>query len=173
MNIGANTKQLSILVLAAVLGASVVLGLGERSVSAQDEPPLTLDLAFRPLPVYVGQQVTFFVTETNNTNTTFPEVAVRIWLPEDGTEYVSAIPSQGECFYSQYTHNVFCELGDLPAGGSASVDITVTTTATGTFTTTAWDILNNRQDLEYTLNPYIPGQYPEIDALVRNSKAGL
>ena len=121
----------------------------------------------------MGQQITFFVTETNNTDTSFPEVAVRTWLPEDGTEYVSATPSQGECFYSSYTHNVFCELGDLPDGGSASVGIVVTTTAPGTFTTTVWDVLNNRQDLEYTLNPYVPGQDPVLDATVRNSQYGL
>ena len=172
-NIGVNTKRLAILVLAAVLGASVLLGLGGRLASAQDESPLTLDLAFQPLPVYVGQPITFFIEETNNTDATFPEVAVRTWLPEEGTQYVSATPSQGECFYSSYTHNVFCELGDLPAGGSASVDIVVTTTASGTFTTTVWDILNNRQDLEYTLNPYIPGVDPVMDATVRNIQQGL
>lgn len=174
--IGPNPKRFGVLVLAVVLGMSVVLllGLTGGSASAQNEAPLLdLELSIKPLPLFVGQQITFYITETNNSNETFPEVAVRDWLPEDGTEYVSATPSQGECFYSSYTHNVFCELGDLPAGGSASVEIVVTTTATGTFTNTVWDVLNNRKDLEYTLRPYIPGQDPVIDASVRNTKAGL
>src|SRR5918998_6554951 len=177
--IGPNTKRLGFIVLAVtlavVLGTSVVLLLGMtgRSASAQnEESPLALELTIKPLPLFVGEQITFTITETNNSNETFPEVAVRDWLPEDGTEYVSATPSQGECFYSSYTHNVFCELGDLSAGGSASVDIVVTTTETGTFTNTAWDVLNNREDLEYTLNPYVPGQDPVIDATVRNAKQG-
>ena len=178
--VGTNKQRFWVLVLAValavVLGTLVVLllGLTGRSASAQNEgSPLALELAIKPLPDFVGEQITFYITETNNSNETFPEVAVRDWLPEDGTEYVSATPSQGECFYSSYTHNVFCELGDLLAGGSASVEIVVTTTATGTFTNTAWDVLNNRKDLEYTLRPYIPGQDPQIDASVRNTKAGL
>jgi len=178
--IGTNMKRLGVLVLAVtlavVLGTSVVLLLGMTggSASAQnEESPLDLELSIKPLPSFVGEQITFYITETNNSNETFPEVAVRDWLPEDATEYVSATPSQGECFYSSYTHNVFCELGDLPAGGSASVDIVVSTTATGTFTNTVWDVLNNRKDLEYTLRPYIPGQDPQIDAAVKNAKAGL
>lgn len=36
--------------------------------------------------------------------------------------------------------------------------------------TTAWDALNNRQDLEYTLNPHVPGQDPVLDATVENSE---
>jgi uncharacterized repeat protein (TIGR01451 family) len=178
--VGTNKKRFWVLVLAVALavvlgtGVVVLLGLTGRSASAQnEESPLALMLTIKPLPLFVGEQITFTITETNNSNETFPEVAVRDWLPEDGTEYVSATPSQGECFYSSYTHNVFCELGDLPAGSSASVEIVVTTTATGTFTNTAWDALNNREDLEYTLRPYILGQDPQIDAAVRNTKAGL
>ena len=49
-------------VLAAVLGASVLLmGLAGRSVSAQSEPPLTIELAFQPVSYYVGQQITFSI----------------------------------------------------------------------------------------------------------------
>ena len=173
-DVGTNTKRASIIVLAVALSVSVLLlDLTGGEASAQDESPLDLELAINPLPLFIGQEVTFTITETNNSDETFPEVAVRDWLPENGTEYVSATPSQGECFYSSYTHNVFCELGDLSAGGSASVDIVVTTTETGTFTNTAWDVLNNREDLEYTLNPYVPGQDPVIDATVRNTKEGL
>jgi uncharacterized repeat protein (TIGR01451 family) len=172
-DVGTNTKRASIIVLAVALSVSVLLlDLTGGEASAQDESPLDLELAINPLPLFIGQEVTFTITETNNSDETFPEVAVRDWLPENGTEYVSATPSQGECFYSSYTHNVFCELGDLSAGGSASVDIVVTTTETGTFTNTAWDVLNNREDLEYTLNPYVPGQDPVIDATVRNTKEG-
>ena len=53
------------------------------------------------------------------------------------------------------------------------MDIVVTTTAPGTFTNTAWDILNNRQDMQDTLRPYIPGRDPVIDEAVRNSQLGL
>lgn len=102
-----------------VLGASVLLllGLSGRSASAQNESPLTLVLEAAPVPIYVGQQITYTITETNNSQETFPEVAVRDWLPEGHTAFVSATPTQGECSYAPSVHNVFCELGDLPAGG--------------------------------------------------------
>ena len=157
-NVGANTKRLTALLLALALalalGASVLLGLAGRSASAQNTPPLTIAAAVNPQPVFVGQQVNLYIEETNDTNTAFPEVAVRDWLP-DGTTYGSATPSQGECFYSASVHNVFCELGDIPAGGTATVHIVVTATAPGDFTNTAWDILNNRADVSYTVNPLL------------------
>ena len=91
-----------------------------------------------------------FITVTNNTNTTFPEVAVRDWLPDDVT-FVSAA-SQGECFYSQFVNNVFCELGNIPARGSVGATIIGIPTRLETFTNTAWDILNNRADANFTVS---------------------
>ncbi len=144
-----------VLALALALTASVFSGLAGRSASAQNNtPPLSIAAAVNPQPVFVGQQVNLYVEETNNTNSTFPEVAVRDWLP-NGTAYVSATPTQGKCFYAASVHNVFCELGDLPAGGTATVTIVVTANAPGTFTNTAWDILNNRADVGYTVNPLL------------------
>jgi hypothetical protein len=78
-----NTKRLGVMpavTLAVVLGTSVVLllGLTGGSASAQnEESPLDLELSIKPLPSFVGEQITFYITETNNSNGTFPEVAVR------------------------------------------------------------------------------------------------
>ncbi len=94
-------------------------------------------------PGMVGEPLTYTITETNNQASTFPEVAVRDLLPNDAT-FVSATPSQGECDYAPSVHNVFCELGDIPAGGSATVDIVVVPTTERYLTTNnVYDILNN------------------------------
>ncbi|MDQ4004447.1 MAG: DUF11 domain-containing protein [Actinomycetota bacterium] len=95
-----------------------------------------------PDPATVGQPLTFTITETNNQPFTFPEVAVRDLLPDEVT-FVSATPSQGECDFAPSVNNVFCEFGDIPSGGTATVDIVATPTTTGTITNTAYDILNN------------------------------
>jgi uncharacterized repeat protein (TIGR01451 family) len=162
--VGTDTKRLGVVVmvmaLAMVSGASVLLlGPTGRSASAQNDPP--------------RERVRFTIRETNNSEETFPEVAVRNLLPEGATEFVSATPSQGECSYAPSVHNVFCELGDLPAGGSAEVEIVATSTAPRRFTNTAFDILNNREDIEATVNEYVAGEDPMIDETIRNTKAGL
>jgi uncharacterized repeat protein (TIGR01451 family) len=177
--VGTDTKRLGVVVMAMALamvsGASVLLlGPTGRSASAQNDSPLTLQLFIRPPVLYfVGERVRFTIRETNNSEETFPEVAVRNLLPEGATEFVSATPSQGECSYAPSVHNVFCELGDLPAGGSAEVEIVATSTAPGRFTNTAFDILNNREDIEATVNEYVAGEDPTIDETIRNTKAGL
>ena len=184
--VGTDTKRLGVVVMATALamvsGASVLLlGPTGRSASAQNDSPsaqndspLTLQLFIRPPVLYfVGERVRFTIRETNNSEETFPEVAIRNLLPEGATEFVSATPSQGECSYAPSVHNVFCELGDLPAGGSAEVEIVATSTAPGRFTNTAFDILNNREDIEVTVNEYVAGEDPMIDETVRNTKAGL
>jgi uncharacterized repeat protein (TIGR01451 family) len=178
VNVDATTKRLIALLLAVVLAASVLtiltmMGSASAQVSssaggasaqvstsagrasAQNMPPLGITKVAYPTPpvtIPVGRGLDFVITETNNTNTTFPEVAVRDWLPNEVT-FFDASASQGECFYSPFVHNVFCELGDIPAGGSAFVYITVIPRTPGTFTNTAWDILNNRADANFIVTP--------------------
>jgi uncharacterized repeat protein (TIGR01451 family) len=101
----------------------------------------------------VGEPLIFTITETNNQASTFPEVAVRDLLPDEVT-FVSATPSQGECDYAPSVNNVFCELGDIPAGGSATVDIVVIpTTERFVIANTAYDILNNRAQTSVEFTP--------------------
>jgi uncharacterized repeat protein (TIGR01451 family) len=119
---------------------------------ARHDAPLNISTAAIPNTILVGDPVNLTITETNNSHHTYHEVAVRDWLP-DGVTYVSAVPTQGECFYSASVHNVFCELGNIPHRGSVTVNITATGATPGTYTNTAWDILNNRADATLTVNP--------------------
>lgn len=122
--------------------------------SSEPTSPLSIHKsADFPAGRVVGEPLIFTITETNNQASTFPEVAVRDLLPDD-TTFVSATPSQGECDYAPSVHNVFCELGDIPAGGSATVDIVVIpTTERFVITNIAYDILNNRAQTSVEFTP--------------------
>ena len=81
-----------------------------------------------------GQQITFTISETNNANLPLP-VAVRNTLPGNVT-FVSATPNKGTCFppgtfFFLSANDVFCLLGILPSGQSATIDTVVTPTEPG------------------------------------------
>jgi uncharacterized repeat protein (TIGR01451 family) len=120
--------------------------------ASEPTSPLSIHKSANAYPATVGQPLTYTITETNNQASTFPEVAVRDLLPNDVT-FVSATPSQGECDYAPSVHNVFCELGDIPAGGSATVDIVVIPTKGEFHVNIVYDILNNRAQHPLTAPP--------------------
>jgi uncharacterized repeat protein (TIGR01451 family)/fimbrial isopeptide formation D2 family protein len=76
-----------------------------------------------------GQPLTYTVAVTNKGPSASSAVTVKDTLPA-GTTFKSAAPSQGTC--SAAGQAVTCQLGQLPAGGSAQVSITVEVAATAT-----------------------------------------
>jgi len=79
-------------------------------------------------------------------------------LPGSAT-YISATPGQGSC--DEVGGVVTCSLGDIPNGGSTSIEIVVTTTAAGTITNHASvsanssdpDLQNNSASETTTVDP--------------------
>lgn len=100
--------------------------------------------------VKVGEPVTFTIAETNNQPFDLyglgdEGVGLRDSLPAN-VDFVSATPSQGTC---TYVHeglgpndggDVWCNLGTLPSGATAYIDVVVIPTEPGTITNTAIDI---------------------------------
>ena len=71
------------------------------------------------------------------TNDAAPQhVGLKDFFPE-GAELVSATPSQGNCGSGHQSNAVQCVLGDLPSGGSATVEVVVLPTVPGTAKNTA------------------------------------
>ncbi len=91
--------------------------------------------------VAVGEPVTFTVGKTNVLPTGH-DWSVRDHLPA-GMKFVSATSSQGSCTLLEDSGVVQCELGNIPSGGSATMDITVTPTEVGEMTNYAADNAEN------------------------------
>jgi uncharacterized repeat protein (TIGR01451 family) len=82
-------------------------------------------------PVTVGDSITYTVTVNNSG----PDSAQNVVLTDDlpgSVVYISATPDQGTC--SQVGGVVTCNLGDMPNGGSTSVEILCATTSDNTLT---------------------------------------
>ena len=87
----------------------------------------SLSMTATPQSVTVGEPVTFTITKTNN----LPDDSnwsVRNHLPAS-MEFASATSSQGTCAPVEGSQVVQCDLGIIPSGGSATMDITATPTA--------------------------------------------
>jgi uncharacterized repeat protein (TIGR01451 family) len=103
-------------------------------VQAQTAPDISITQTASPTPIIVGQPLTFTITVTNNA---VPQhVGLKGFLPP-GLDLVSVTPSQGTCGMGHHgTNGVECGFGDLPTGGSATVEIVATPTTPGTMTNT-------------------------------------
>jgi len=119
------------LLLALVLVASLLLA---RPTQAQTEPEVGVVQTAGPGPATVGQPYTFTITVTNNSEPQL--VGLKDFLPT-AMEFVSATPSQGTCGVSHHDNGADCTLGELPSGGSATVEVVATPTIPGTMTNTA------------------------------------
>lgn len=135
-------RMTTILALAMTVG---VLVAAPAQACACSTPALILnaglDQTASSYTVPVGEPVTFTITKTN----TLPDDqdwSVRDHLPA-GVEFVSAVPSQGACA-PEGSNVVQCDLGVIPAGGSATMDIVVTPTAPGLITNHAADTGENQ-----------------------------
>ncbi|MDX6379078.1 MAG: hypothetical protein QOI57_102 [Rubrobacteraceae bacterium] len=103
-------------------------------VQAQTSPDISITQTASPTPIIVGQPLTFTITATNNS---VPQhVGLKGFL-SPGLDLVSVTPSQGTCGMGHAGSNgVECGFGDLPTGGSATVEIVATPTVPGTMTNT-------------------------------------
>jgi uncharacterized repeat protein (TIGR01451 family) len=159
-NVGANAKRLSTVVLAVALAVVLALAIGaggvgpKRSASAQTPFPLTISKDAYPMlevPYSLGTHIDFLITVENN-NSPFPSPPVTITdsLP-GGVAFVSANASQGDCISVEATTR--CELGSIPPGHVAHVNIIVRATAVGTYANVAQDSLGNQAAETYTIGP--------------------
>src|SRR6185503_12901936 len=88
-----------------------------------------------PDPVAVGSNLTYTVIVTNNGPAAANNVLASDTPPSSGATLVSFSSSQGSCTLISGT--VWCALGSIAPGASATVTIVVTPTATGTLANTA------------------------------------
>lgn len=117
------------------VAVGMVLALTAGTVSAQSA---SLEMTVYPDRVVLGEPVTFIITKTNMLPSDLAW-SVRDILPES-VEFVSATSSQGTCSLLLEGSNVVqCDLGTIPSGESATMDITVIPTIPGGITNYAAD----------------------------------
>ena len=124
----AKTQHVLSLLMASMLATTLLAG---GSAQAQTDPGIDINQTADPNPATVGQPLTFAVTLTNNSDP--QHVGLKDFFPQ-GWELVSATPSQGSCDPGHHSNAVQCTLGELPSGGSATVEVVVVPTAAGTAT---------------------------------------
>ena len=135
--------------IALTLAAAItVLAVG--TAQAQDS---SLTMTAEPPEVTVGEPVTLTITKTNNLPSDH-DWQVRDFLPT-GVEFASATSSQGSCAPYSATELgipptdvngsgvVQCDLGTIPSGYSATMEITIVPTVQGEITSYAADIGEN------------------------------
>ena len=123
VNYNAASADVSINVLSAVLSVSMI---ADRN------------------PAPVGLNFNYKATISNTGNASSTNTVLTDVLPTQVT-FTSASSTQGTCSYASATRTVTCNVGAIPAGGSAVVNITVkpreegTLNDTATITASQWD----------------------------------
>src|SRR5215211_4012125 len=115
----------------------------EQAVEAQAQAKLTIKKTDSPDPVAEGKTLTYKVIVKNTGNSTATGVEVTDNLP-DATKFVSAGTSRGTCPDKPNQGDpgtddpdVRCDIGNLPAGKTATVTTKVEPTSAGTITNRA------------------------------------
>ena len=135
-----------LVVVGAVLGSAA----GAAQACACGPPPLFMTAD--PGSVAVGEPVTFTIGKTNVLPSDL-EWSVRDHLPAS-MEFVSASSSQGTCGTpSEGSNNdvVQCDLGVIPSGGGATIDVTAIPTVPGEVTNYAADNGENEASATVTV----------------------
>ncbi len=140
-------------VLLVIVGSALVVSTGTAIAQTQSA---SLEMTADSDRVVLGETITFTITKTNPLPSDHPQ-AGRDWIVRDflpaGVELVSTTPNQGSCaVYSRaelgvpynptsgYDSDVVeCNLGIIPSGGSATIDVTVTPETLGEITNIAAD----------------------------------
>jgi uncharacterized repeat protein (TIGR01451 family) len=117
--------------LGLVLGVAL---LGAAPGAASAAPDVALTKSASPGAVFVGEQITYDLTVTNNGPDDATAVQLTDTLPAE-VAFETATSSQGTC--SEATGTVTCDLGPLANGGSATAQIKVHATAQGQATNQA------------------------------------
>jgi uncharacterized repeat protein (TIGR01451 family) len=124
--------------------AMMIVVLAAGTAHAGTRANTTLTNAADPNSVAVGDQVTFVLGETNNESFAISP-QVKDFLPP-GVKFVSATSSQGQCNFIPGEPNgsgsVECDLGTLPPGVTAFIDVVVVPTQPGTIINDATDLIN-------------------------------
>jgi uncharacterized repeat protein (TIGR01451 family) len=164
VGMGPNARRILVVVVAAALAAllAVVLGSGavgpSKPASAQPANPLYLTTSVHPSPtnaIPIGTRMDFLITEQNVTagGSSARNVTVTDELPA-GVTYVGATPSQGTCSPGQMAPStIICNLGTIPAGGVAHINIVVEASRQGSFTNPVYDSLGNQVSAGFTVVP--------------------
>ena len=92
-------------------------------------PDLAVTKTAAPSSIVVGENITYAIAVTNQGPDQATGVFVEDFLPQ-GVTFVSVSSSQGDCF--QQTAGIACELGDLPPGTTATVELVGKATQAGT-----------------------------------------
>ena len=116
--------------ISASMPGEVSAGLGAPSVSAD----LAVTKTAAPSSIVVGEHITYAIAVTNQGPDQATGVFVEDFLPQ-GVTFVSVSSSQGDCF--QQTAGIACELGDLPPGTTATVELVGKATQAGTVNNSA------------------------------------
>lgn len=116
------------------------------STTVNPSADLSITKTDAPDPVFVGQNLVYTVTVTNNGSSSASSVSVTDTLPGSVT-FVSATSSQGSCSPSAGT--VTCTIGTMANAAVVTITITVTPTATGT--------ISNSASVSSTTNDPVPG----------------
>ena len=140
-------------VLFVIVGHALIVSTGTAMAQVQSA---SLEMMADSDRVALGEPITFSITKTNPLPSDHPQ-AGRDWIVRDflpaGVELISATPSQGSCaVYDRaelgvpynptngYDSDVVeCDLGSIPSGGSATIDVTVTPKVLGEITNIAAD----------------------------------
>ena len=125
-------RMITVLALAVTIA---ILVAAPAQACACSSPPLAMTP--KPDSVALGEPVTFTIGKTN----VLPsegDWSVRDHLPA-GVEFVSAISSQGTCDLLEESNVVQCDLGTIPSGGWAIMDIIVMPRVSGEITNYAAD----------------------------------
>ena len=109
--------------LSEELGVFVIGNLIQTVPPSTDSADLSVSCNDSSDPIVAGNQLTYTVTVSNNGPQTAHDVAVRDVLPVR-TAYVSSAPGQGTCKGIDST--LYCSLGTLNPGGSATINLVVT-----------------------------------------------
>ena len=141
-------------VLFVIVGHTLIVSAGTAMAQVQSA---SLEMVADSDRVVLGEPVTFSITKTSSLPSDHSQ-AGRDWIVRDflpaGVELTSATPSQGSCaVYDRaelgvpynptngYDSDVVeCDLGSIPSGNSATVDVTVTPKVLGEITNIAADL---------------------------------
>jgi uncharacterized repeat protein (TIGR01451 family) len=110
---------------------------------------MAISMTAQPDPVIVGDNLTYFISVTNNGPSTTTNVTVSQILP-NSVLFVSATPSQGG--FSQSTGVLTCNLGKMAPKAVATITVVVTPTAAGVISSSATVAASDQIDPDLSNN---------------------